>query len=143
MATPNQEDYLEVIFRLTSEKGYARVVDIAEALHISQASVSKMIRKLNQSGLLEVVKYRGLAMTERGAREGGVLLRRHQILEQFLRNLGISDPERLYREVEGIEHYCSPQTLKRLHALNQHIHSHPRWWKNFLKEAARQDPDGK
>ena len=55
MSTPSQEDYVEAIWLLTQEKGYARVTDIAERLHISQASVSKMLRRLNAEGLLEIL----------------------------------------------------------------------------------------
>lgn len=131
MATPNQEDYLEAIYRIVSGKGYARVADIAESLHVSQASVSRMIRKLNLDGMLDVEKYRGLALTPEGAERGQTLIRRHSILDEFLRNLGVKDPGQLLKDVEGIEHYCSPPTLKLLESLNQFIQLHPNWWKTF------------
>lgn len=128
MATPNQEDYLEAIWRITQEKGYARVTDIAERLNISQASVSKMLRRLKAGGLLEVERYRGLALTPYGESQGQRLLARHRILERFLDHLGVSDSAIAYQDVEGIEHYVSTVTLERLSALIQYIDQNPQWW---------------
>ncbi len=132
MSTPNQEDYLEAIWRLTQEKGYARVTDIAERLQISQASVSKMLRRLHADGLLEVERYRGLSLTTVGARQGQRLLARHRTLECFLQHLGVSDPEVVYHDVEGIEHYFSAYTLAQLTALVQYIDDNPEWWQHFI-----------
>lgn len=132
MATPNQEDYLEAIWRITQEKGYARVTDIAERLKISQASVSKMLRRLKAGGLLEVERYRGLALTPFGESQGQRLLARHRILERFLEHLGVDDPVVVYQDVEGIEHYVSAETLEHLSALMQYIDQHPDWWDTMI-----------
>ncbi len=59
------EDYLERILELINSKGYARVVDIASALKISQASVTNMVQRLDAEGLLKYEKYRGLVLTAR------------------------------------------------------------------------------
>lgn len=56
------EDYLERILELIDAKGYARVVDIASALHISQASVTNMVQRLGADGLL---KYKNTADSSR------------------------------------------------------------------------------
>ena len=53
------EDYLERILELINTKGYARVVDIARSLSISQASVTNMVQRLDAEGLLKYEKYRG------------------------------------------------------------------------------------
>lgn len=136
MATPSQEDYLEAIWRITEKKGYARVTDIAEHLAISQASVSKMIRRLKADGLLNVEKYRGMSLTAKGASQGQALLERHRILENFLRHLALTDPDQILRDVEGIEHFFSPQTLARLAALVSFIDDNPGWWQMFLQSLA-------
>ena len=60
------EDYLERILELISSKGYARVVDIAASLKISQASVTNMVQRLDADGLLKYEKYRGLVLTPAG-----------------------------------------------------------------------------
>ena len=60
------EDYLEKIHHLIESKGYARAVDIASALGVSQASVSAMIQRLDAEGYVVYEKYRGLTLTEHG-----------------------------------------------------------------------------
>ena len=62
------EDYLERILELINSKGYARIIDIAFALKISQASVTNMVQRLDADGLLKYEKYRGLVLTPAGAR---------------------------------------------------------------------------
>ena len=66
MPSISREDYLERIHELIEEKGYARSVDIARALEISQSSVTSMVQKLAKEGLLNYEKYRGLTLTEKG-----------------------------------------------------------------------------
>jgi Mn-dependent DtxR family transcriptional regulator len=134
VSTPSQEDYLEAIWRITQQKGYVRVSDIAECLHISQASVSKMIRKLKEEGWLEVERYRGLALTSKGNAKGKLLLARHQILERFLSHLSVTDPQVVHHDVEGIEHHFSAETLEKLAALVTFIDREPKWWKKFIAQ---------
>jgi len=59
------EDYLERILELINSKGYARVVDIAAALKISQASVTNMVQRLDAEGLLKYEKFSGAARRRR------------------------------------------------------------------------------
>ena len=66
MATPSMEDYIEQIYLLIEEKGYARVSDIAENLNVHPSSVTKMVQKLDQEEYLIYEKYRGLILTEKG-----------------------------------------------------------------------------
>ena len=79
------EDYLERILELINTKGYARVVDIAESLKISQASVTNMVQRLDGEGLLKYEKYRGLVLTASGEALAINITRRHRILTDFLR----------------------------------------------------------
>src|SRR6266481_4856439 len=85
------EDYLEQILELINSKGYARVVDIAHLLKISQASVTNMVQRLDAEGLLKYEKYRGLVLTEAGAKLARKIAHRHKLLTDFLRLLGLSD----------------------------------------------------
>src|SRR3954466_8146716 len=104
------EDYLERILELINTKGYARVVDIAQGLKISQASVTNMVQRLDAEGLLKYEKYRGLVLTTAGETLARNIMRRHHLLSDFLRMLGV-DESVIYRDVEGMEHHISPQTL--------------------------------
>lgn len=140
MATPSQEDYIEAIWILTDQKGYARVSDIADRLGVSPASVSRMVRRLNADGLLSYEKYRGLNLTPEGRRRGRVLLARHQVLELFLRELGMKDAEEIYRTVEGVEHHFGPDALVRIRALVQYAQDHREWWQHFLASVPAEGP---
>src|SRR5437763_17202611 len=60
------EDYLERILELINSKGYARVIDIEAALKISQASVTHMVLRLDDSGILQSTEYRGLILHDVG-----------------------------------------------------------------------------
>src|ERR1700737_1581218 len=118
------EDYLERILDLINTKGYARVADIALGLKISQASVTNMVQRLDAEGLLKYEKYRGLVLTTAGETLARNITRRHQLLTDFLRMLGI-DEEVIYHDVEGMEHHISPQTLHAIETLVDELKQHP------------------
>jgi Mn-dependent DtxR family transcriptional regulator len=119
------EDYLEQILDLINTKGYARVADIAQGLKISQASVTNMVQRLDAEGLLKYEKYRGLVLTTAGETLARNIMKRHQLLSDFLRMLGI-DEEVIYHDVEGMEHHISPQTLRAIEALRSQLQQHPK-----------------
>src|SRR3954451_1880652 len=77
------EDYLERILELIDSKGYARVVDIANSLKISQASVTNMVQRLDADGLLKYEKYRGLVLTSAGETLPRTIARRHELWTDF------------------------------------------------------------
>jgi Mn-dependent DtxR family transcriptional regulator len=114
------EDYLEQILELINTKGYARVVDIAQRLSISQASVSNMVQKLDSDGLLKYEKYRGLVLTTAGEALARNITHRHQVLADFLQLLGL-DESTIYHDVEGMEHHVSPATVHALESLTRHL----------------------
>jgi len=118
------EDYLERILELINTKGYARVVDIAQSLKISQASVTNMIQRLDGEGLLKYEKYRGLALTTAGEALARNITQRHQLLTDFLKLLGLDD-EVIYHDVEGMEHHISPPTLRAIEILTRHLERQP------------------
>lgn len=119
------EDYLERILDLINTKGYARVADIAQGLKISQASVTNMVQRLDAEGLLKYEKYRGLVLTTAGETLARNIMRRHHLLTDFLRMLGVDEPV-IYRDVEGMEHHISPQTLHAIEALVEELKSQPK-----------------
>lgn len=118
------EDYLEQIHNLISTKGYARVVDIAANLGISQASVTNMIQKLDAEGYLVYERYRGVALTDAGRKVGEAIARRHDVLARLLGSFGI-DPATVHRDVEGMEHHISRQTLEVLTLLMEELEGNP------------------
>ncbi|QSO54846.1 transcriptional regulator MntR [Alicyclobacillus curvatus] len=118
------EDYLEKIYELMHEKGYARVSDIASSLEVQPSSVTKMLQKLDENHYVTYEKYRGILLTARGQRLGKLMKERHHMLEEFLRMLGVSE-ETIHKDVEGIEHHVSPNTLQCLQALVLFFDDHP------------------
>ena len=118
------EDYLERILELINTKGYARVVDIAQSLKISQASVTNMVQRLDAEGLLKYEKYRGLVLTTAGETLAKNITHRHQLLTDFFKLLGI-DEQVIYHDVEGMEHHISPPTLRALEALTRALERQP------------------
>lgn len=124
MPTPSMEDYLEKIYTLISEKGYARVSDIAEALSVHPSSVTKMVRKLDQNKYLVYERYRGLVLTAKGKKIGKRLVDRHDLLENFLEIIGV-DKDQIYEDVEGIEHHLSWDSITCIEYLVQYFNEEP------------------
>ena len=120
MPTPSMEDYLERIYKLIDEKGYARVSDIAEGLEVHPSSVTKMIQKLDKDEYLIYEKYRGLVLTSKGKKVGKRLVDRHQLLEEFLGLIGVQQ-EHIYKDVEGIEHHLSWDSITRIETLVEYF----------------------
>ncbi|MGG6309733.1 transcriptional regulator MntR [Paenibacillus macerans] len=120
MPTPSMEDYLERIYKLIDEKGYARVSDIAEGLEVHPSSVTKMIQKLDKDEYLIYEKYRGLVLTSKGKKIGKRLVDRHQLLEEFLGMIGV-EHENIYKDVEGIEHHLSWDSITRIATLVEYF----------------------
>jgi len=118
------EDYLERILELINSKGYARVVDIASRLKISQASVTNMVQRLDAEGLLKYEKYRGLVLTSAGARLARKIARRHRLLTDFLKLLGV-DEQVIRHDVEGMEHHISTPTLRAIERLTAQLRRRP------------------
>ena len=138
MPTPSMEDHIEIIYSLIEQKGYARVSDIAEALSVLPSSVTKMVQKLDKDGYLIYERYRGLVLTPRGQKLGKRLLERHSLLEQFLRLIGV-DEERIYGDVEGIEHHLSWNSIDRIADLVQLLEESP----DFTEKLEQLNKEGK
>lgn len=126
------EDYLERIEELIQEKGYARMVDIATSLEVKQASVTSMVQKLAEAGYLNYEKYRGLILTEKGRAVAARIKKRHKTLSRFFSLFGL-DEETQQRDIEGIEHHLSAETVEVLAGLAKFFEDNPAMLKAFLK----------
>lgn len=123
-ATPSMEDYLEKIYKLIDNKGYARVSDIAEGLEVHPSSVTKMIQKLDKDNYLIYERYRGLVLTSKGKKMGKRLVERHHLLESFLKLIGVQE-ENIYKDVEGIEHHLSWDSITCIEVLVEYFQRSP------------------
>lgn len=113
--TNRMEDYLEIIYALVQQKGYATSVDIRECLNVSAPSVTKMMRRLHSTGYLEYEKYRGIRLTTQGLDVAKNIKRKHELLTDFFRFIGVRE-DIANSDAEGIEHHLHAETLERLEA---------------------------
>lgn len=118
------EDYLEAIYNLHEEKGYASVADISERLAVKPPTVSNMIRNLADKGYLEHEKYRGMRLTQLGERTARSVIKRHRVISKLISMLGVDD-QTAYVDTEGIEHHVHPSTLHRFEKLAEYLQENP------------------
>lgn len=107
--TPNEEDYIEMIYRISLQEEHVKVSDVSKCLNITPASVSKMIKKLDKKKLLIYKKYDYIELSEIGCIVGKKLLHRHNVVNNFLSVIGVK--ENLHEETEKIEHTIGINTL--------------------------------
>ncbi len=112
----SEEDYLKAIYGLSESGDAASTTAIAAALDIQPASVTGMIKRMAESGLLEHIPYRGVRLTDRGHLEALSVLRRHRILETYLcQRLGFSWDD-VHDEAERLEHAASDRLIEQMAA---------------------------
>lgn len=109
-AAEQAEDYTELIADLIDSMGEARVRDLAGALGVSHAAVSKMVRRLGAAGLVMAKARAPLELTPRGRALAARAKARHRTVAAFLVSLGVP-PAVADADAEGIEHHCSRATI--------------------------------
>ena len=110
------EDYLKIIFDLSQPSGVAGTNEIAAALGIAPPSVSGMVRRLAEQGLITHEPYRGVRLTKAGRRAALRTIRRHRIIEAYLtKALGYAW-DRVHDEAERLEHAASDELVDRMAA---------------------------
>ena len=107
----NAEDYVEIVADLIQKNGEARIVDISKQLGIAQATSNKTIQRLITNGYLYKEPYRSVFLTIKGQKLARDSKKRHKIVYDFLRKLGVSKKIATY-DSEGIEHHVSQETLE-------------------------------
>lgn len=108
------EDYLKAIFELERSGKPAETNAIADILGIAPASVSGMVRRLAEQGLITHERYRGASLTAAGRRAALRTLRRHRVIEAYLTSaLGYSW-DRVHDEAERLEHAASDELIDRM-----------------------------
>jgi Mn-dependent DtxR family transcriptional regulator len=103
------EDYLEMFYRIVEKQGYIRSADLSSAIHVKPSSVTRMLQKLHEAGFIAYERYRNISLTDKGLAYGRFLVWRDETLKSFLRLFGDFGVE---EQVEGIEHYITPSTMR-------------------------------
>ena len=112
------QDYAKAIYALQrrAEGQPVATNDLAERLSVTPASVSAMLKKLAERGLVEHVPYRGVLLTPPGQRVALEVLRHHRLLELYLaEHLGVPW-DRVHEEAEALEHVISEDLEARIAA---------------------------
>ncbi|QJA10157.1 MarR family transcriptional regulator [Romboutsia sp. CE17] len=113
--TPSEEDYIEMIYRLSLNEEKIKLKEISDSLNIKPPSVTKMIKKLESKNFLIYRKYDYIKLTNMGEIVGKRLYDRHNIIYSFLQTIGLK--EYIHEETEKIEHTISIETLIRIKEL--------------------------
>lgn len=121
--TSSMEDYLEMICRNCMQEGYIRINQLAQHLNVRPSSTTKIVQKLTQLGLVDYQKYSIIKLTKEGQEIGEFLLKRHEIIEQFFKNIGLSVT--LLKDTEMIEHDISKEALEAILILNEFFENNP------------------
>lgn len=118
--TRSVEDYLKAIYRLTPEGRAAGTSEIANLLELAPASVSGMVKRLSEHGLLEHVPYKGVQLTEEGRRAALRTIRRHRLIEAYLVAFLGYTWDTVHDEAERLEHAVSDQLVERMASVLGH-----------------------
>jgi DtxR family transcriptional regulator, Mn-dependent transcriptional regulator len=109
--SPATEDYAKAIYKISrrSDGGRAGNSALAEALSVSPGAVTAMLRRMQEEGLIDYVRYEGASLTEEGKKVALEVLRHHRLLETYLaEELGMPW-DRVHDEAEVLEHYISEE----------------------------------
>ena len=127
------EDYLKAIYEIAAsgesglaasggsagargseEEGVAGTNEIAQALGFAPASVTGMLRRLAEQGLITYERYRGVRLTDGGRRAALRTIRRHRVIEAYLTSALGYPWDRVHAEAERLEHAASDELIDRM-----------------------------
>lgn len=108
------EDYLKAIYELERSGSPAGTNELAARLGIAPPSVSGMVRRLAEQGLITHERYKGVRLTEQGRRAALRTIRRHRVIETYLAEALGLPWDRVHDEAERLEHACSDDLVDRM-----------------------------
>lgn len=108
------EEYMEALYQLTQGGRTAGTSDISKKLKISPASVTEMLKKLAEEGLVKYSPYQGVTLTPSGYCIAAKMARKHRLLEYFLHNVLKIGNEKVHSEACAMEHSLSDEAERAL-----------------------------
>lgn len=111
-ANETAEDYVEAIAAIIDKSGSCRCVDLAKCFGVSHVTVSRIVSRLQNKGLISTEPYHPILLTLKGKRLATECIERHNIVYRFLLAIGV-DEQIATIDAEGIEHHVSRTTLQR------------------------------
>lgn len=117
MTTSAVEDYLKAIYQLSETGAAVSTSAIAERLGIAAGSVTGMLKRLAEAGLVEHTPYYGARLTDEGIGNAVRTIRRHRVLERFLVDVLGYTWDRVHDEAERMEHVVTEEMIDRMAAV--------------------------
>ena len=127
------EDYLETVFRLVSEHGFARVKEIATARNVKAGSVSPALKRLSEMGLVNYVRREYVTLTPEGEKEARRIYSRHRLLTRFFGKVLQMSPGAAEQEACAMEHSLSNEAMDRLVRFFEFLAACPNGSSDFLE----------
>ena len=118
------EMYLETILILSRKSQFVRSIDISEYMNFSKPSVSRAIGLLKEGGYITVDVSGYISLTDAGAEIAGKIYERHNVLTEFLKEIGVGD-ETAAADACKIEHDISEESFTAIRKLMQEREQHP------------------
>ncbi len=111
------EDYLETIYFLIKEKGFARVTDIANYRNVKKSTITEALKQLSLKGYINYKPYSTVTLTQKGKEYAKEVIKKHQILKDFYKKVLFEENKE--DELCHLEHFLSNETLKKIEALTK------------------------
>ena len=128
-----EEDYLKVIYEIVSKRGFARPIEIADELSVKPASVTDMLKRLQDKGLVIYEKYRGILITPEGEKIAKKLIHRSDVLINFFKIFGVQE-NNAEKIANHVEHYIEDSSFQRIEKFVEFVNSfseNPKWLEHF------------
>lgn len=133
--TESLQDYLEAILQLQEENKVARTKEIAELMGVSLASVTASLRRLGDMGLINYAPYQFITLTDEGEAIAREILRKHNIIKDFLIRVLTMEPAKADMAACRIEHAMDKADIKKLVSFVSFLDTCPRagedWFQNY------------
>ena len=114
MSSDSIEEYLEAIYNFNEKGKAAKNSDLAERLKVTPPSVTQMVKRLADEGLVEYEPYKGVTLTGRGMALAQKVVRKHRLLERFLHDFLGLRKDRIHNEACKLEHSLSDEAAAAL-----------------------------
>jgi DtxR family Mn-dependent transcriptional regulator len=141
--THSAAHYLMAIKNLLTERGYARVTDVARELNITRGSCSISLKPLKQRGLVTVDENKFLSLSEEGRRLAELVERNDEVLQSFMTDVLGIDKDQAEIDACKIEHLLSIETSVKMAEFLKFIGRNQTVTKNFLKALREHRPECK
>lgn len=112
-----EENYLKALFNLAARSGEVSVNELSKQLGIKMPTVTSMMKKLSEKGLVHYESYKPLRLTEHGKMEAAIIIRKHRLTEMFLVDKMGFGWENVHEIAEQVEHIQSPEFFEKMDEL--------------------------